>query len=237
MPTNGLHGQGRLQSRPGQTPAGATPVGLLSLGSDDTGSAEGYLYVPAGSRTETPAPLVLLLHGAGEVALDGLAQLRGQADETRLILLALSSSGPTWDSIRSRHRSHRSVARARLLPMCDRSGARWGRGLLRRGLLRPLTRDRKRRPVLARARLLTGVPGTCWPDGLDAHLHLARHPRRVAPDRLLQPQARSPAGACWIRGTLPRVRRRPRGPARNCAGGRDLVHRRGLKTCRPFALV
>src|SRR5215211_8948064 len=116
--------------------------------------------------------------------------------------------------------------------MCDRSGARWGRGLLRRGLLRPLTRARKRRPVLARARLLAGVPGTCWPDGLAAHLRLARHPRRVAPDRLLQPQDRSPAGACWIRGTLPRVRRRPRGPARNCAGGRDLVHRWGLKTCR-----
>jgi len=82
MPTNGLHEQGRLRSRPGRTPEEGSPVGLRSLRSDEAGSAEGYLYVPAGYRTETPAPLVLLLHGAGEDARDGLAQLRGQADET-----------------------------------------------------------------------------------------------------------------------------------------------------------
>jgi phospholipase/carboxylesterase len=103
MPTNGLHEQGRLRSRPGRTPAGAAPVGLRSPASDP-GSAEGYLYVPAGYRPEKPAPLVLLLHGAGEDARDGLAQLRGQADEAGIILLALSSRGPTWDSILSRGR-------------------------------------------------------------------------------------------------------------------------------------
>jgi phospholipase/carboxylesterase len=89
MPRNGLPEQARLRSRPGRTPAGASPVGLRSLGSD-TGTAEGYLYVPAGYRPETPAPLVLLLHGAGEDARDGLAQLRRQADEAGLTLLALS---------------------------------------------------------------------------------------------------------------------------------------------------
>jgi phospholipase/carboxylesterase len=102
MPTNSLHEQGRLRSRPGRTPAGAAPVGLRTLGSDYAGSAEGYLYVPAGYRPEKPAPMVLLLHGAGEDALDGLAQLRAQADEAGLILLALSSRGPTWDSILNR---------------------------------------------------------------------------------------------------------------------------------------
>ncbi len=90
--------QGRLRSRPAQTPAAAAPVGLLALGSD-AGPAEGYLYVPTDYRPEKPAPLVLLLHGAGEDALDGLAQLRGQADEAGLVLLAVSSRGPTWDSI------------------------------------------------------------------------------------------------------------------------------------------
>ncbi len=101
MARNNLHEEGRLQSRPRQTPAEAAPVGLQALGSVG-GPNAGYLYVPAGYRTEDPAPLVLLLHGAGEVALDGLAQLREQADEAGLILLALSSSGPTWDSILNR---------------------------------------------------------------------------------------------------------------------------------------
>jgi predicted esterase len=66
--------------------------------------------VPAGYRPEKPAPLVLLLHGAGEDARDGLAQLRGQADETGIILLALTSRGPTWDSILSRGRYGPDIA-------------------------------------------------------------------------------------------------------------------------------
>src|SRR5918994_7680302 len=102
MPTNSLHEQGRLRSRPGRTPEGRPPVGLRSLRSDAAGSAEGYLYVPAGYRTKDPAPLVLLLHGAGEDARDGLAQLRGQADEAGIVLLACSSRGPTWDLILNR---------------------------------------------------------------------------------------------------------------------------------------
>ena len=110
MPMNDLHEQGRLRSRPVRTHAGASPVGLRSLRSDNAVSADGYLYVPAGYRTETPAPLVLLLHGAGEDARDGLAQLRGQADEARLILLALSSHGPTWDSILGRGRYGSDIA-------------------------------------------------------------------------------------------------------------------------------
>src|SRR5688500_216410 len=102
MPTNSLNEQGRLRSRPGRTPEGKSPVGLRSLRSDAAGSAEGYLYVPAGYRKENPAPLVLLLHGAGEDARDGLAQLRGQADEAGLVLLAPGSRGPTWDLIMNR---------------------------------------------------------------------------------------------------------------------------------------
>jgi predicted esterase len=109
MLTNGLHEQGRLRSRPVRTSARASPVGLRVLGSD-AGSAEGYLYVPAGYRTETSAPLVLLLHGAGEDGRDGLAQLRGQADEAGIILLACSSHGPTWGSIVSRGRYDSDIA-------------------------------------------------------------------------------------------------------------------------------
>ena len=75
-------------------------MGLRVLEYD--GPAEGYLYVPVGYRAENPAPLVLVLHGAGEDARDGLAQLRGQADEAGLVLLACSSRGPTWDLILNR---------------------------------------------------------------------------------------------------------------------------------------
>src|SRR5215210_4741331 len=109
MPGNDPREQGRLRSRPARTPAEAAPVGLQTLGSD-AGPADGYLYVPAGYRPEKPAPLVLLLHGAGEDALDGLAQLRGQADEAGIILLALSSRGPTWDSILDRGRYGSDIA-------------------------------------------------------------------------------------------------------------------------------
>jgi phospholipase/carboxylesterase len=96
-----LHEQGRLQSRPQKKPAGAASVGLRALGSDAR-PTESYLYVPAGYRAENPAPLVLLLHGAGEDARDGLAQLRGQADEAGIVLIACSSRGPTWDLVLSR---------------------------------------------------------------------------------------------------------------------------------------
>jgi phospholipase/carboxylesterase len=96
MAKRNLREELRLQARPGRTFAKAAPVGLLALESD------GYLYVPAGYRMEHPIPLVLLLHGAGEDARDGLAQLREQADEAGLILLALSSCGPTWDLILGR---------------------------------------------------------------------------------------------------------------------------------------
>ena len=101
------YARGRLRARPSGT-GGGTPVGLrpVELG---TGSG-GYLYVPAGYGARRPAPLVLLLHGAGEDARDGLALLRQQADEAGLILLALSSRGPTWDLILGRGRYGHDVA-------------------------------------------------------------------------------------------------------------------------------
>src|ERR671916_2976230 len=95
------YARGRLRARPSGT-GGEAPVGLrpLELGA----GSGGYLYVPAGYGAGQLAPLVLLLHGAGEDARDGLALLRQQADEAGLILLALSSRGPTWDLILRRGR-------------------------------------------------------------------------------------------------------------------------------------
>jgi phospholipase/carboxylesterase len=90
------HGKGRLRSRPAEA-AGSGPVGLRSLGLN--AARDGYLYVPSGYRDGRPRPLVVLLHGAGEDARDGLAQLREQADRADLILLSLASRGPTWDFV------------------------------------------------------------------------------------------------------------------------------------------
>jgi phospholipase/carboxylesterase len=46
---------------------------------------------------ERPAPLVLLLHGAGATAQHGLNLLINQADDAGPVLLAPNSQGRTWD--------------------------------------------------------------------------------------------------------------------------------------------
>src|SRR5215212_11900773 len=109
MSESDLNEEGRLRSRPARAPAGAASVGLRPLGSE-AGPADVYLYVPAGYRAERPAPLVLLLHGAGEDARDGLALLRGQADGAGLTLLAPSSREYTWDLVARRGRYGPDVA-------------------------------------------------------------------------------------------------------------------------------
>src|SRR5215208_5513153 len=80
--------KGRLGARPVQV-TGAAPLGLLPL---MLGSArDSYLYVPATYQAERPAPLVLLLHGAGGHARQGLELLRSLADAAGLLLLAPAS--------------------------------------------------------------------------------------------------------------------------------------------------
>ena len=92
--------EGRLQARPAGVAAGAAaPVGLRPLGA---AARDGYLYVPPTCSGESPAPLAVLLHGAGEDARDGLALLRAQADAAGLVLLALASQEYTWDLIAGR---------------------------------------------------------------------------------------------------------------------------------------
>jgi phospholipase/carboxylesterase len=71
------------------------PVGLqpLMLGT----ARDSYLYVPASYAAERPAPLVLLLHGAGGHAQQGLDLLRSLADKVGVVLLAPASREQTWD--------------------------------------------------------------------------------------------------------------------------------------------
>jgi phospholipase/carboxylesterase len=91
-----LTGSGRLRAHP-KEPRGPAPAGLHRLDLD--GRRDGLLYVPAGYRPDRPAPLAVLLHGAGGDAENGLGLLRRLADHAGLILLAPSSRGPTWDVI------------------------------------------------------------------------------------------------------------------------------------------
>ncbi|XYH94826.1 alpha/beta hydrolase [Sorangium sp. So ce1128] len=87
----------RLSARPqakleGELSAGLTPLGLSPR-------RDGLLYVPAGYRADRPAPLVVLLHGAGGNAHHGIALLKELADGAGLLLLAPESRHATWDII------------------------------------------------------------------------------------------------------------------------------------------
>jgi phospholipase/carboxylesterase len=91
--------EGRLTARPGR-PGEAGPTGLHRLGLAP--GRDGYLYIPPsyrGDQPDHPAPLVLMLHGAGGEARGGLAPLRPLADEAGILLLAVDSRDRTWDVI------------------------------------------------------------------------------------------------------------------------------------------
>jgi phospholipase/carboxylesterase len=87
---------GRLSAR--WTPPAETILpGLHPLGLSD--KRDGLLYVPVGYHPDRPAPLVVLLHGAGGVAQHALSLFQALADEAGLLLLAPDSRGRTWDFI------------------------------------------------------------------------------------------------------------------------------------------
>src|SRR4028119_295117 len=73
---------GRLLARPTQ-PTGTASVGLQPLGLST--KRDGLLYVPKNYQASRPAPLVVMLHGAGGDARGGLTPFRNLADATGLI--------------------------------------------------------------------------------------------------------------------------------------------------------
>ena len=88
--------EGRLLARPAPLPPGATaPTGLQRLGLDP--ERDGLLYVPPSYDAARPAPLALMLHGAGGDARGGLSPFLGLAEGAGLVLLAPESRGNTWD--------------------------------------------------------------------------------------------------------------------------------------------
>lgn len=91
-----FEGSTRLGSRPG-TPTSAGPLGLRRLGLG--GDIDGSVYVPASYSPASPAPLVLLLHGAGGYAADFITPFIAEADQTGQVLLAVDSRKQSWDFV------------------------------------------------------------------------------------------------------------------------------------------
>src|SRR5688500_8036566 len=89
-------GDGNLSARPGMPVESATP-GLHRLWLDRERDA--LLYVPAGVSADRPAPLAVMLHGAGGTGHNAISLLRALADETGTVLLAPDARGRTWDII------------------------------------------------------------------------------------------------------------------------------------------
>ncbi|MBW3645674.1 MAG: twin-arginine translocation signal domain-containing protein [Actinobacteria bacterium] len=93
--SGGDHASGQLSARPGPVTSAAPATGLQPLGIDTDRDA--LLYVPDQVTPGTPAPMVLLLHGAGGTAEAGLAPLLDLAGETGLVLLSPPARDRTWD--------------------------------------------------------------------------------------------------------------------------------------------
>jgi phospholipase/carboxylesterase len=94
------HQNGRIKSRPNsQRNLGSTTTGLRETGLET--ERDGLLYVPESFNPKAPSPLIVMLHGEGETARQGISPLREFADRTGTILLAAQSQGPTWDASKS----------------------------------------------------------------------------------------------------------------------------------------
>jgi phospholipase/carboxylesterase len=89
--------QGRLEARPRLPKVDAPERGVLPL--EHGRRRDGFVYVPEGYRADQPAPLVVMLHGAGGNALQALGFLKEIASTEGFILVAPDSRGSTWDVI------------------------------------------------------------------------------------------------------------------------------------------
>ena len=85
----------RITTRPSPPSSTIAPGTFpLNLGKD----RDGFLYVPASYRASTPAPLLILLHGAGHSSSEwSNAPLDTMFGAQGIVVLGPDSRGPTWD--------------------------------------------------------------------------------------------------------------------------------------------
>lgn len=87
---------GSLAARPA-SPTGTASPGITGL--DLGGFRDGVLQVPSGYAPSQPAPLMVLLHGAGGLGSQILPRFSDLADELGVVILAPDSRSSTWDRI------------------------------------------------------------------------------------------------------------------------------------------
>lgn len=89
--------RGKLFARP-STAAEDAPKGQHVLTVE--GARDALIYVPANYKRDAPAPLAVMLHGAGGTAEQSMSFTQRLADESNLIVVAPQSASSTWDAIR-----------------------------------------------------------------------------------------------------------------------------------------
>jgi poly(3-hydroxybutyrate) depolymerase len=147
---------------------------------------DGLLYVPKNYQASRPAPLVVMLHGAGGDARGGLTPFQNLADATGLILLAPASRRQTWDVLVGGYGpdialidqalaqtfSRYAVDPTRIAIEGFSDGASYALSVQWR-LVQPCDS------------VLAGVYGTSFTGWQTASVHLARHARLCFTDRSL----------------------------------------------------
>lgn len=94
-----VRAQGRLSARPRTDLGGPTPgTSALGIGRERDGLLIVPERLPAG-----PAPVIVLLHGAGGAARGIATRLSAVADSAGAVLVVPDSRGPTWDAIRGEY--------------------------------------------------------------------------------------------------------------------------------------
>lgn len=86
--------EGRITARP-HVPSKTATLGATAMGLDPARDA--FLYVPKSYRPDAPAPLAVLLHGAGQEAHELFNPLQPYADELGIVLVAPNSRDSSWD--------------------------------------------------------------------------------------------------------------------------------------------
>lgn len=96
FPNNEPAGDGRLSAKPGAV-TGSAEIGTTYLGLG--GQRDGLLFVPTGYRADTPAPLMVLLHGAGGAGSRILQRFSDAAQSAGVVVVAPDSTAATWDIV------------------------------------------------------------------------------------------------------------------------------------------